>query len=105
MIESGIVQTSQGFTQCPRKMATSDGFRQVFSPQKDAQIHAGGQLANQKESPSEPVFSRRHEFRTANSLFPHSAQDKGLSIRLGAPAKSGPGIDQAIAPRKAVLSF
>src|SRR5206468_651448 len=105
MIESGIVQASQGFTQCPGKMATNDRFRQVPSLQKDAQIHAFRQLANQKESPSEPIFPRGQEFRAANSLLPHGAQDQGLSIRLGAPAKAGPGIDQTIAPRKAVLSF
>ncbi|SRR5258708_3344620 len=105
MIESGIVQTSQGFTQGPGKMATNDRFRQVSSLQKDAQIHAFRQFANQKESPSEPILPRRQEFRAANSLLPHGAQYQGFSIRLGAPAKSGPGIDQTIAPRKAVLSF
>jgi hypothetical protein len=105
MIESGIVQTSQGFTQGPGKMATNDRFRQVSSLQKDAQIHAFRQLANQKESPSEPIFPCRQEFRAANSLLPHGAQDQGLSIRLGAPAKAGPGVGQAITPRKPVLSF
>src|SRR5438552_9646338 len=105
MIESGIVQASQGFTQCPGKMATNDRFRQVPSLQKDAQIHAFRQLANQKESPSEPILPRRQEFRTANSLLAHGAQYQGLSIRPGAPAKAGPGVGQPIAPRKAVLSF
>jgi hypothetical protein len=105
MIESGIVKSSQRFSQLPSELASSCWYGKTSFTQISSQVHAFRNLANQKKSPALPVFSYRQEFRTTYSLMAHGPQHECFPAGLGVPAKPGPGVRKTVSPGQPVFPF